>query len=398
MQKTKKAILVALLLIGATVHAQEEPKKFEVYGFAQVDYIQDFKRVNPAWDTTLRPSKIPTQEGQFGSDGQAIVSVMQSKLGVQSNLPVQGKNLYTKFEFDFFGVGVDEGQTTIRLRHAYGEWGKVLGGQTNSLFMDGDAFPNQIDYWGPAGMVFYRTPQLRYSFLKGENQAAIALEIPGSAIDPGEVRQISDELGTTFKNDEKLPDLTLMGRINRDWGHVQASGILRKVGFESVGTDITPPPPGNEPQDSDLGWGINLSSNFKFMDKDKLILAVVYGEGIASYMNDGGTDMAAGGTLANPSAEMVPLLGLTAFIDHYWSDAWSTSLGYSSTEVDNQSLQSPDAFKKGQYALVNLLHTTHKNVLCGVELLWGNREDKNGATGDDVRSQISLKYSFSSLD
>lgn len=45
-----------------------------------------------------------------------------------------------------FGVGLDAGQTTIRLRHAYGSWGPILGGQTHSLFMDIDLFPNIIDY------------------------------------------------------------------------------------------------------------------------------------------------------------------------------------------------------------------------------------------------------------
>ena len=56
-------------------------KKFEVYGHAQADYIQDFKRVDPNWESTLRPTKIPTQDGQFGSDGQAIISVKQTKFG-----------------------------------------------------------------------------------------------------------------------------------------------------------------------------------------------------------------------------------------------------------------------------------------------------------------------------
>ena len=32
----------------------------ELYGFAQVDVVQDFNRVDPSWDATLRPSKIPT--------------------------------------------------------------------------------------------------------------------------------------------------------------------------------------------------------------------------------------------------------------------------------------------------------------------------------------------------
>jgi len=47
---------------------------FEVYGFAQVDYIQDFNRVNPNWAATLRPSRIPTLDGLFGADGESILS------------------------------------------------------------------------------------------------------------------------------------------------------------------------------------------------------------------------------------------------------------------------------------------------------------------------------------
>ena len=34
-----------------------------------------------------------------------------------------------------FGVGPDAGQTTIRLRHAYGQWRQIGAGQTNSQFM-----------------------------------------------------------------------------------------------------------------------------------------------------------------------------------------------------------------------------------------------------------------------
>ena len=57
----------------------------ELYGFVQLDAIQDFKRVNPDWDATLRPSRIPTEKGQFGGDGQSIFSVRQSRLGRQGD-------------------------------------------------------------------------------------------------------------------------------------------------------------------------------------------------------------------------------------------------------------------------------------------------------------------------
>ena len=39
----------------------------ELYGFLQLDAIQDFKRVNPDWDATLRPSRIPTTAARSSS-------------------------------------------------------------------------------------------------------------------------------------------------------------------------------------------------------------------------------------------------------------------------------------------------------------------------------------------
>jgi len=58
-------ILTSGLVAATQVNAQTATS-FEVYGFAQADYVQDFNRVNPAWDDTLRPSKIPTIKGLFG--------------------------------------------------------------------------------------------------------------------------------------------------------------------------------------------------------------------------------------------------------------------------------------------------------------------------------------------
>jgi hypothetical protein len=92
--------------------------------------------------------------------------------------------------------------------------------------------------------------------------------------------------------------------------------------------------------------------------------------------------------------EAVQLTGVSLYYDHWWSSRFSSSAGYSFTEVDNTPGQTPDTFKKGQYASVNLLYYPVKNVLIGGELLWGEREDLNGATGDDTRIQISFKYNF----
>jgi hypothetical protein len=388
------ATALAVATVGVpTALAQDDTPHVEVYGFVQADYIQDFNRVNPAWNDTLRPSKIPTTDGFYGDDGQAIISARQSRLGVMMNFPTSNKSVFTKFEFDMFGVGVDEGQTTIRLRHAYGEWNGWLAGQTNTVFMDASIFPNVIDYWGPAGMVFLRNPQIRWSrTLKNSNSFAIALEKPSNDIDQDSAREVDPDLAAGVQASQKVPDLTAQFRMEPDWGHLQVAGILRKVSFDTVGT------PDNEPKGSDTGWGIDVTSGIKVAKKDQVLLGVVYGEGIASYMNDGGVDLAADGSVANSSAKAVPLLGISAYYDHYWSEKFSSSFGVSQTQVDNTGLQTDGAFYRGQYVSANLLYYPTKNVFIGAEALWGQRKDNGGDTGDDARIQCSFHYSFSTKD
>jgi opacity protein-like surface antigen len=388
----------AALLAAAAARAEDTGRSFEIYGFVQADYIQDITgRLDPDWDDAFRPSKI-CLDGACGEDGQASISVKQSKFGVMGTMPTGSNSapLNFKFEFDLFGTGVDAGQTTFRLRHAYGEWGMILAGQTNSLFMDGDVFPNTIDYWGPSGMVFYRNVQIRLTPWRTENSHfAIAIERPGNDIDPGNLRLIPGLEGVEVENDEELPDLTVQYRYGGDWGHVQVGGILRKVGYELRAEDSDD----DWTQGSETGWGLNVGTVFNVFDKDAIRLQVVYGEGIASYMNDGGMDLAPSAqydedALSDLEAEAVPLTGVLAYYDHWWSDRWSSSIGYSYTEVDNTNFQDPGAFNKGEYASGNLLYYPGENLMIGGELMWGQRTVNDDESDDDLRFQFSVKYNF----
>ncbi len=380
------------VLTSQSARAQDSKTTFEIYGAAQADLVQDFNRVDPAWDDTLRPSRIPTITGQFGDDGQSIISVRQSKFGVQMNRELAGRPFTLKFDFDLFGAGANEGETTFHLQNFYGQWGPILAGQTYSTFMDPDTFPNTIDYWGPPGMPYVRNPQIRYTYTSGANEFAVALEKPSDDIDPGQIRIIDPAIGLNIQSDEEFPDLTAHYRYTGDWGHFQIGALLRTIGYETLGT------PGNEPADDAMGWGLNASANIKLFASDVIHLSVVYGEGIASYMNDGGVDLAPDGVLGSLTGEPLPLLGFVAYYDHTWNDELTSSIGYSRTEVDNTSFQSADAFNTGQYASVNLLYKPDPNLLMGAELLWGQREDNDGAQGDDVRLQVSFRYSFSTND
>src|SRR5207344_1442770 len=144
---------------AAAQTASQAKPTFEIYGFAMLDIGHDFKQIDPNWFDTLRVTKLPSVEHQFGEDHNTFAGVRQSRLGFKSSTPTTLGELKTAFEFELFGVGADQGQTTFHLRQAYGELGAFGAGQTWSPFVDPDTFPNSLEYWGPTGMALFRNVQ-----------------------------------------------------------------------------------------------------------------------------------------------------------------------------------------------------------------------------------------------
>ncbi len=125
--------------------AAKQPKSdstVDFYGFAMLDSGYQFNTNDPNWFDVVRPTKLPAFKGEFAPDGKVFYGVRQTRFGVKAFTPTTFGDLKTIFEFELFGTGVDTGQTTFRLRHAYGELGHFGAGQTWSPFMDIDVFPN----------------------------------------------------------------------------------------------------------------------------------------------------------------------------------------------------------------------------------------------------------------
>ena len=136
----------------------------------------------------IGPSKLPAFQDEFGHNGHTWFSARQSRFGAKASIPTSsGKDIKVVFDWDLFGVGVDAGQTTIRPRHMYGQWGDFGGGQLESPFMDLDVFPNILEYWGPNGMLFYRNVQVFWQPIHRDNgtRVTLALERPGASGDAG---------------------------------------------------------------------------------------------------------------------------------------------------------------------------------------------------------------------
>lgn len=363
--------------------------RLDIYGFAMLDTGYEANAADPNWFDVARATKLPSFEGEFGKNGNWFAGVRQSRLGFKGFLPTSAGLVKTIFEFEMFGVGADAGQTTFRLRHAWGELGQFGAGQTWSPYMDPDVWPNSIEYWGPTGMVFFRNVQLRWTpYQDGGSNLQIALERPGASGDAGLASDRVQLQGV--KGRFPLPDLSAHYRFGDKWGHVQIAGIVRDIKWDD-----------NVPDAVDLsghvtGWGLNLSSNVN-LGKNIIHLQLKYGQGDENYMNDAPADVGAerSGNPLKPRGKALADLGLLAFFDANWSDTWTSTFGYSYLKIDNSNLQDPSAFKKGQYALANILYHPAPNVLLGPELQWIKRDNfSDGFSSRDFKVQFSAKYSF----
>ncbi|MFO7763207.1 MAG: DcaP family trimeric outer membrane transporter [Wenzhouxiangellaceae bacterium] len=383
-----KRICASALLLGAALPASSQEIDLDFYGYIMLDTIYDFDRVDPDWNDVLRPSKIPVNcpgDAGCGTDGETIFGIRQTRFGVRAAIPTDIGEINTKLEFELLGVGNDAGKITPRLRHAWAEINQFGAGQTNSVFMDGDVFPNSIEYWGPVGMVFFRNIQARWTPLATETQRfAVALEDPSAGIDSGKVPDIAPGLDVRGKNE--LPDLTAHWRIQQDWGHFQAAGILRQVGFEAFDDQTQQSFSGDE-----TGYGVNLSGSLNTIGRDQVLWQFVYGKGIGNYFNDGGPDLAPDAQLR---ATAVPIVGWLLFYNRWWNDAWSSSVGWSEANIDNRDGQIDAAIDNSSYGLVNLLHYPTDNIMVGAELQHGELNLNDGADGTDTRVQFSFKFSF----
>jgi hypothetical protein len=185
----------------------------------------------------------------------------------------------------------------------------------------------------------------------------------------------------------KYPDVVGKFSMNGGWGFFDVGGLVRSIGYKSTSTAD------GEPSGAKTGYGVTADASINLFSKDRITTQVTYGKGIASYMNDGGVDLAPAGGIGQ-GAELVQSIGVMVYYDHYWSDAWASSIGASAHRQDNTGGQANTAFKQGSYASTNILYSPAKNVMWGAELLWGQKEQLDGASAIDTRVQFTGQFKF----
>ncbi|HLZ68112.1 MAG TPA: DcaP family trimeric outer membrane transporter [Aliidongia sp.] len=366
-------------------------------GYVKLDAIYDADA--PQGDE-ISPTTIPLagtpaarRQGSFRLDAR------QSRFDIETRTPTEYGQLKTYIEGDFYGSGGNEfssNSTTFRIRHAYGELGPVLAGQYWSNFIDPESYAETLDFNGPAGQVFVRQGQIRFTQPVGSDTTlSVAIEnpegdffaSPNAASNSASVNAGAG--GTTGNNLDALPDFTARLTTKNSWGQFTFSALAREIQANVASGPLT----GRNGRD--FGYGLSAQGVINtHLGKDKFFYEINGGTGLGRYLQDGV------GTAANFDATTGRLGSETAFgaygaYQHWWLDNLRSSFIYGHDELYSDiKITGPSANRSIDTVHTNLIWSPVPNTNLGIEYIYGRRETVANARGELNRMQVSAQFNF----
>ena len=312
------------------------------------------------------------------SKGSFRLHARESRLYVKTSTPNELGGLRTHLEVDFFGAGGNEiisNSRNFRIRHAYGELGGFLAGQTWSNFMHFAAYPATVDFDGPVGVSFLRQAQLRYTFPVGPGQLSVSAENPE---------------GTGFADSrDSAPDLTARYSFKLGKAELEAGALVRRLAYDDGTND-----------DDAIGGGLMLAGNIPLTDKTKLMAGVIWGDGIGRYLYDAsGADDGSGGIGeayidGDGELETIEARGFNIAASHQWTERFLSALSYGRVRGDRPGNLFPTSTKKLESIHFSHFYQLTEPMVLGFEISRAAKEVQNGDSGHATRFQMSAKYSF----
>jgi hypothetical protein len=94
------------------------------------------------------------------------------------------------------------------------------------------------------------------------------------------------------------------------------------------------------------------------------------------------------------SLDMIGISGVFGGIQHFWSDRFRSNLTFGYLSADNPATAPSDALHSSTYASANFIWIPGKRLTLGVEYLYGERKDFDGASGTSNRILLSSKLDY----
>ena len=339
-------------------------------GYVKADFIYDFDPIDctDSFVTTSIPvGAAPRTNARFHA--------RQTRFSFDTRWPANDRTTRLFVEGDFFGE--NDG---YRLRHAYGEVGPLIVGQTWTTFTDVAAAPATLDNEGSVAGITRRSAQARFTRAILHDDVTFALAVEDTSF------IIETPVGIEGEPRNPSPDFVGHLRLQRDWGRFHIGGLYRIVGVQPTGASvamfgdrvITAP-----------AWGLNCTGVVLLTDSTKAYYQILFGEGIGSYRN-----LPDAAPTAAASIGLLPLFGWMVGATHEWNEQLSSDFTYAENSLDTSPFQMADDLQRTTYLASNLIWTPLPRVQVGIEYLNGLRENVDGGIGSANRVQAAFIFNL----
>lgn len=383
--ETAKPPAVGAVTAGATPGSFKLPgsdTSVTIGGYVKLDaiYSDPSAGVGSSADQQYEAGAVPVGPDAGNHErGQIKLHARQSRLNLRTSTPTPSGELGTFLEFDLFGAAGNESVSNshgLRLRHAYGTFGRLLVGQTWTTFSDPAVYPETVDFGGPAGVVFARQPQVRWTQPFAGGQWAVALENPETVVAlPG---------GESFRaDDDRIPDLAANARFETHAGFYSIAGLVRQLRVDSATAPST--------RAERWGGGVGANALIPLRGGDDIRLSTYLGNAIGRYsigfFSDGVIGGDGGLLLANQWLAM-------AAYRHFWRPNLRSTLALSTLRASNPAGTTGSVNKAAGSAHLNLIWSPLPRVNLGLEYLYARREVEDGQDGHLDRLQAAAQLLF----
>lgn len=357
-------------LIPNSIRLPGTDLSLKIGGYVKLDFIQDFQSIGNRFQ--FKTDTIPVRGATAaGLSGQTTLHARETRLLFDLSGQSNRHRYRAYFEGDFYGDN-----NSLRIRHAYGEFGNLLGGQTWSTFMDITARPRPIDYEGPDAEVFVRQAMLRWTqAISPRWKFAIAAEESSS--------QFAIPAALAGEARSRLPDFPAFLRYEQPRGHFQVATILRQLRFDGIE---------GQPDAATLGWGVNSTFRLNTQGKSGFMGQAAFGSGIGRYIESmAGQNVDA---VFRPGNRLyaIPARALVLGYEQHWNPKLFSSFALATTSVSPDASQPASTIRRTRDTRASLIYSPYRLFELGGELMWGRRDNFNGAAGQAWRFQFALIY------
>lgn len=354
------------------------PWRFSFGGYAKTDLIHDFSGTGNKRQFVL--GQIPVDDVPPGGSYSHIqVSETRFHFEMRNSESPHENSLF--LEFDFFD---ESNPSSVRLRHAYVRYGKLLVGQTWTLLTELRQLPLILDFAAGDSLLGGRTEQVRWTESSRDKTFgwAVALE---NFDDSG----IYNPTNLTGVARSDFPRLASGFTKLWEW-LVWSTGVaitqLRFDGAGGVGDSselaVTATTAGRAYLDESKGNWFGFGFGYQSGSITDVITYANAGVPNAAIDANGELDLAKGWNTQ---------LGLHLT----WTPSLSSNFSYAYAKLtDVPDMFEPDWIRIGSAIHANLIYKYDNQLSMGMEVMHGVRENVSGRDGDAQRIQFSTFYYF----